>query len=112
MKKKYLNFVDDASNIPTQDAPIDNSAAVNSQAIPQNLTTAATAQPDIWSKLGSLIGGILGTNKQASAMPVYRPVVTAPVNKPATSSSILIPIVVIGALAIGGYMVYKKYEKK
>lgn len=115
MKKKYLNFVDDISNTPPADAPVDASATSNSsQATPQNLTTVMPPQqPDIWSKIGSLIGGILGTNK-SSVTPINRPIVTTPVNKPSTASSTswVMPVVVIGAIAVGGFMVYKKYGKK
>ena len=118
MKKKYLNFIDDNSNATTApvDAPVDTSATTNySQAAPQNLTTAppTAPAPDLWSKIGSLIGGILGTNK-AAATPTYRPVVTTPVNKPSTASSTswVMPVVVIGVIAVGGFMVYKKYAKK
>ena len=114
MEKKYLNFVDDTLYAPPVDAPLYNASSTSySQSTPQNLTTAPPqTQGDVWSKLGSFVGGLLGTNKVA-ATPTYRPVVTTPVYKPPTSStSWVMPVVLVGVLAVGGYMVYKKYGKK
>lgn len=105
-KKVYKNFV--------EDAPVVEMPAPSGTMSQQTLTASAAAQPaSVWQKAGEFLGGLLGTNK-ANASSVYRPNVTnpsyvAPVQK---QSSMLVPIVLIAAVAVGGFFAYKHFSKK